>query len=283
MALQRSVPERTAANVAVGEVNKHLYMCRSCRPCSVGGVRWWFCYGCMCTLLIRGGGVLWCTVAVLLPRAPPPQALSASDDDVGQEVFFSIEEAGNEAGFFRINKCSGQLYVAKAGLDFGTQSTYVLLIRVDDDPEFFKTQAGKGIAPTRVTVHVTDVNDVPILCTDLTRYPPPLCEKEVKGFEVYEDGGDTAPIFGLDYVTDLDGDTLEFSLKVRRQEEAAGRYSIHSGSIHSRGGIHSGSAEVARRRQQGGIEFTAAVFTVVAVFTAAVFTVVAVFTAAVLN
>ena len=43
--------------------------------------------------------------------------LEAMDVDEGQEIFFSIK-AGNDDGFFRINKCSGQLYVAKTGLDY---------------------------------------------------------------------------------------------------------------------------------------------------------------------
>ena len=43
--------------------------------------------------------------------------LEATDVDEGQEIFFSIK-AGNDDGFFRINKCSGQLYVAKTGLDY---------------------------------------------------------------------------------------------------------------------------------------------------------------------
>ena len=43
--------------------------------------------------------------------------LEAMDVDEGQEIFFSIT-AGNDDGFFRINKCSGQLYVAKTGLDY---------------------------------------------------------------------------------------------------------------------------------------------------------------------
>ena len=51
--------------------------------------------------------------------------MEAMDVDEGQEIFFSIK-AGNDDGFFRINKCSGQLYVAKTRLDYKVRQQYML-------------------------------------------------------------------------------------------------------------------------------------------------------------
>jgi len=57
--------------------------------------------------------------------AQQPLFQARLDDDEGQEIFFSIK-AGNDDGFFRINKCSGQLYVAKTGLDYKVRQQYML-------------------------------------------------------------------------------------------------------------------------------------------------------------
>jgi len=45
--------------------------------------------------------------------------IGASDEDRMQELLFSIT-SGNDAGFFKISRCSGQISVIKAGLDYET-------------------------------------------------------------------------------------------------------------------------------------------------------------------
>jgi hypothetical protein len=141
--------------------------------------------------------------------------LQAKDVDEGQEIFFAIT-GGNEDGMFRINKCSGQLYVAKDGLDFKVKQQYVLTISVGDDPDFYPDDPQKTIGDTTVTIEVLDVNDVPVICTNVATMSAAGCTREVKGFEMYEDAqplvDSTVPVFGATYVSDLDGDPLQYSI-----------------------------------------------------------------------
>ena len=112
--------------------------------------------------------------------------LLAGDPDKleGQDIFFSLVPGHNGDGFFRINKCSGQIFVAQEGLDYGKQQTYILQVEVSDDPDYFKwesrkasgtrrnaRQSYKAIRPTEVVINIEDVNDVPIICTDAFAFP----------------------------------------------------------------------------------------------------------------
>ena len=96
-------------------------------------------------------------------------ALDARDIDDGQELTYSII-GGNDDGFFRINSCSGQLYVNKEGLDYNTKNAYQLTIGVKDDPEFFST-GGLNISDTLVDITILDKNDIPVICYDKEKYP----------------------------------------------------------------------------------------------------------------
>jgi len=52
--------------------------------------------------------------------------------------------------------------------DYKVRQQYVITISVGDDPEFYPNEVGsKTIGDTTVTVNIIDVNDVPVICTDL--------------------------------------------------------------------------------------------------------------------
>ena len=160
--------------------------------------------------------------------------LQAKDVDEGQEIFFAIT-GGNEDGMFRINKCSGQLYVAKDGLDFKVKQQYVLTISVGDDPDFYPDDPQKTIGDTTVTIEVLDVNDVPVICTNVATMSAAGCTQEVKGFEMYEDAqplvDTTVPVFGAAYVADLDGDPLRYSINAGEFDGAMFAIDANTGRI----------------------------------------------------
>ncbi|RYE84776.1 MAG: cadherin repeat domain-containing protein, partial [Methanosarcinales archaeon] len=95
--------------------------------------------------------------------------LVASDPDAGQTLVFSIV-SGDPLGYFKIDGCSGQLKVARVGLDFEANMTFVLTVRVIDD-------GGDVPGPARlsttapVTISVTDVNEACSMA-DTTRTIP---------------------------------------------------------------------------------------------------------------
>jgi len=95
--------------------------------------------------------------------------IPASDEDAGQTLQFTIT-AGNEAGFFKIDGCSGQIKVAQTGLDFERNVTYVLTVRVTDDGGDTPGPARLWSAAT-VTIIINDVNEA-CSALDATREIP---------------------------------------------------------------------------------------------------------------
>ena len=86
----------------------------------------------------------------------------AKDDDASQEIEYAIV-GGNEGDMFRINSCSGDIYVYRGGIDYTVQSFYTLRIQVKDVASIFPASLAIGI--TNVNIQVVDVNDAPIICS----------------------------------------------------------------------------------------------------------------------
>ena len=146
-------------------------------------------------------------------------ALAVVDPDDGQEVRFVID-GGDGKDMFRINSCSGQLYVAptaaaKGGLDYKVQQSYTLRILVSDDATYFVDQASLSMGVTIVHIDIEDVNDEPVICVDASTAPAG-CGGILTSLEMYEDaqpGGDTTiPAFGSNFIIDLDGDAVVYSI-----------------------------------------------------------------------
>lgn len=93
------------------------------------------------------------------PGTPVGDPVLAEDEDVGQDLYYHII-AGNDEGWFSISLCSGQLFVAKNGLDYETMTTpFNLTIRVNDVP-----LSGPSLTDTTwVVVTLTNVNEAPHL------------------------------------------------------------------------------------------------------------------------
>ena len=140
--------------------------------------------------------------------------LEATDSDVGQEFVYKIT-AGNDDNFFRVNSCSGQLYVNKEGLDYNTKNAYQLTVDVTDDSEFFEDANfpnGLSTASTLVDILIEDKNDVPVICYDKAKYPVECGTNEAKEFSVYEDALPTDAI-GTVLAADFDtNDVLQYTL-----------------------------------------------------------------------
>ena len=142
-------------------------------------------------------------------------ALKAVDPDEGQEVRFEIV-GGNGKDVFRINTCSGQIFVGPlAKLDYHRQNVYKLNILVYDDAEYFSDGNSLSMGVTTVFVDISDVNDVPVICASRDSAPDE-CSDVVASFRIYEDAvatkDSTIPTFGSDFVVDLDGDDLTYSI-----------------------------------------------------------------------
>jgi hypothetical protein len=136
--------------------------------------------------------------------------LAATDSDLGQGLAFTIV-SGNDDGMFRIDQCSGQLYVAKAGLDFTQKNQYVLTVGVTDDEAYFGKGSSKATSDTTVYIDLLDVNDDPVIC--VANSGTTLCTDTLAVLEMYADGTTTDPVFGAKYVKDPDGDSLRYSFK----------------------------------------------------------------------
>lgn len=85
---------------------------------------------------------------------PVGDAIGATDEDRAQELLFSIV-SGNDAGFFRISRCSGLISVYKEGLDYETVNKYQLVVRVEDDGNPSLS------AQTTVTINIINRNEPP--------------------------------------------------------------------------------------------------------------------------
>ena len=83
-----------------------------------------------------------------------PGPFTATDPDGTTDFIWTIL-AGNDAGFFAIGETSGQLMVAKTGLNFEEKNEYLLFITAAD-PE----GADDG---RQINVTLTDVNDPPVV------------------------------------------------------------------------------------------------------------------------
>ena len=87
--------------------------------------------------------------------------VTGSDPDFGQILRYQIT-SGNDGNVFKINQCNGQVMVSIAALDYESQDTYVLGVKVTDDgadipgpPQLSDT--------AEVTVTLIDVNEPPVL------------------------------------------------------------------------------------------------------------------------
>ena len=142
----------------------------------------------------------------------------AADDDVGQQIEYEIT-AGNSAGMFKINSCSGDIYVQKSGLDYTIKPSYTLALGVKDSSNMFGSSL--SIGATSVTIDLVDVNDPPIICSDSSapqssqKYGE--CTQYVDKFSIYEDAKElvdtTDPVLSSVYVKDPDLDSLVFSIE----------------------------------------------------------------------
>ena len=94
---------------------------------------------------------------------------------------------------------------------------YTLDISVADDADYFSDQGSLTIGTTTVHIDVTDINDVPVICVAGPSAPKECGTRTVGSLEIYEDaspanGDSTIPLFGSDFVVDLDGDDIVYSL-----------------------------------------------------------------------
>jgi hypothetical protein len=141
----------------------------------------------------------------------------AADDDVGQQIEYAIT-SGNADGMFKINSCSGDIYVHKNGLDYTIKPSYTLALSVKDASTMFGSSL--AIGATLVTIDLDDVNDPPIICSDSTAPQSPQingrCTQYVDKFSIYEDAKElvdtTDPVLSVAYVKDPDLDDLVFSI-----------------------------------------------------------------------
>ncbi|HUQ68647.1 MAG TPA: cadherin repeat domain-containing protein, partial [Planctomycetaceae bacterium] len=78
----------------------------------------------------------------------------ASDPDPGQSLAYSIV-SGNTNSVFALNAATGLFTVAKAAIDFETQSQYQLLVQVTDNGSPASTRSAL------VTVNITNLNEAP--------------------------------------------------------------------------------------------------------------------------
>jgi len=85
--------------------------------------------------------------------------VAASDPD-GDHITYSIT-AGNVDGVFAIDSLTGQLFVARAVLDFETRPSYTLTVQVTDDGE------GALTGSAQVIVSLRDVNEAPVIADQL--------------------------------------------------------------------------------------------------------------------
>lgn len=132
----------------------------------------------------------------------------AIDSDVGDELSFSIT-GGNDAGFFRIGSCSGQMVVAASGLDFEDTPSFELEVSVRDS----------GSPPlsvsTTVNVEVTNKNE------------PPSFDRVDYGFFVEE--RKAGAVAGVATASDPDGDDLFYT--ITRNEDGAFAIDPTSGEL----------------------------------------------------
>lgn len=146
--------------------------------------------------------VLEATYARSVPEASEPGTLvdggpiMAVENDVGQEVSYVIVPGLGDEGLdmFRVGSCSGQLSVAKAGLDHESKASYDLHIRATDNG----LPAALSVT-TVVTISVLNVNDAPTFTDDKWT------------LQVIENAG-TGTHVGTIGATDGDGDAIAFSL-----------------------------------------------------------------------
>lgn len=89
-----------------------------------------------------------------------PSPVVGSDEDIGQELQYSIT-SGNEDGFFDITRCGGQIFVAKQGLDYETKNEYPLIVTVADDAKNEDGSSNSKSVTTTVVIHIVNVNEAP--------------------------------------------------------------------------------------------------------------------------
>ena len=90
-------------------------------------------------------------------QAPIP----AWDQDEGQLLRYEIL-SGNEKDHFKINPCDGQISIKTQAVDFESQATYTLEVRVTDDGPAIPGPPALSDTAT-VTIHVNDINEPPVI------------------------------------------------------------------------------------------------------------------------
>ena len=107
--------------------------------------------------------------------------VQANDDDMGQDVTYTIEQIGTQESIFGIDSSTGQIYVAKDALNYEGQHLYGLRISATDGGGSMSSGTsasgnGAAVASTAITgsltshavvlVRVTDVNEAPVALYD---------------------------------------------------------------------------------------------------------------------
>jgi hypothetical protein len=146
------------------------------------------------------------------PNGTVVGTVPASGPEPGDALTYSIT-AGNKDKVFGIDAASGRITVSdNRDLDFETRPLFFLTVRVEDDVD--------RVATSRITVHVTDVNEPPVV--------------NGAGFAVDESSAD-GTVVGIVTASDPDaGDTLRFSITAGDPDDAftiddAGRLSVADG------------------------------------------------------
>ncbi|MFY0690235.1 MAG: cadherin domain-containing protein [Cyclobacteriaceae bacterium] len=127
------------------------------------------------------------TIAENSDSATVVGVVTASDAD-GDDLTYSISD-GNAGDLFAIDSTNGTISVDKAMLDFESTSQYVLKVKVKDVSTF--TEA-------TITISVTNVNEAPVLVTDLV-------------FSLSENSPANTSV-GTVAGTDPDGDRLTYTI-----------------------------------------------------------------------
>ncbi len=121
--------------------------------------------------------------------------VSATDADDGNTLSYSL--GGTDAAAFSIDSTSGQLRTS-AALDYETKNTYSITISVSD---------GNGGSDTiSVTINITNVDETP------TNSAPEFAEGVSTSRSVAENTGSGVDIGSAVSATDVDGDTLTYTL-----------------------------------------------------------------------
>jgi hypothetical protein len=97
------------------------------------------------------------SIAENSPNGSLTGMVTATDPDAGQTLTYSIL-SGNTAGAFAINASNGSITVSNSpALNYEATSTFYLVVKVQDNG------SGNLSSQATVTIHITDVNDQPVV------------------------------------------------------------------------------------------------------------------------